>query len=125
MKLHHVGIACKDIQKQIGKIQKTHNIISQSPVIFDENQDANLCILTLEDGSNLELVSGNAVASVLKKGMSYYHICYETRDIDAEITRLQANGALLVSPPKPAKLFDMRLVSFLLVPYGLIELLQI
>jgi methylmalonyl-CoA/ethylmalonyl-CoA epimerase len=45
-------------------------------------------------------------------------------DINAEIERLVNENAFLISPPKPAILFQNRLVAFLNVSYGMIELLN-
>ena len=63
MKFHHVGIACKDIASVKADIEKNHVVVKSSEVVFDEHQDANLCLLTLQEGVNLELVSGLAVSS--------------------------------------------------------------
>jgi methylmalonyl-CoA/ethylmalonyl-CoA epimerase len=124
MKLHHLGIACMNIHEEIDQISKIHEIKKRSPMIFDPEQDANLVLLTLEDGTNLELISGPRVGSLVKKGISFYHLCFEVEDIEREIERLLSQGALLISPAKPALLFDDRKVAFLKVSYGIIELLE-
>jgi len=51
MKFHHVGVACKDINEEIVNICKIHQIIKQSPTVFDEEQSAELVMLTLSDGT--------------------------------------------------------------------------
>ena len=84
----------------------------------------NWCCLTLSDGTNLELISGKQVEGLLKKNITYYHLCFEVEDIRAEIDRLEKENAKLLSPPKPAPLFDNREVAFLHVSYGIIELLS-
>jgi methylmalonyl-CoA/ethylmalonyl-CoA epimerase len=69
-------------------------------------------------------VSGNAVENLIKRGQSYYHLCYEVPSIDEGIERLADSGCRLVSGPLPAVLFDGRSVAFMLGPTGLVELLQ-
>jgi methylmalonyl-CoA/ethylmalonyl-CoA epimerase len=123
MKFHHVGIACRDIQEEIRNISAIHQILAQTPVVVDERQQAELVLLTLSDGTNLELISGKQVEGLVKKNMTYYHLCFEVDDIHAEIDRLEKENAKLLSPPKPAPLFDNREVAFLHVSYGIIELL--
>jgi methylmalonyl-CoA/ethylmalonyl-CoA epimerase len=125
MKFHHVGIACKDIEEEIVNFSKIHPHITQSAVVYDREQDAHLVMLTLPDGTNLELISGKRVENLTKKGITYYHICFEVEDINAAIATLIEENAFLVSPPKPAILFGNREVAFLQVSYGLIELLSI
>lgn len=124
MKFHHVGVACKDIQAELQNIRKLHTIIEETPVVFDENQQAELCMITVEDGLNIELVSGKPVQNLLKKNISYYHICYEVEDIDQSIENLVENGGMLISPPKEAILFNNRKVAFLMLSYGIVELLN-
>ncbi len=124
MKFHHVGIACKNIDEEIANISKIHQVIEQSPKVFDKEQNAELILLTLADGTKLELISGKQVETLLKKNITYYHLCFEVDDINTEVDRLVNEGAFLISAPKPAVLFNNREVAFLNVSYGMIELLN-
>lgn len=124
MQFHHTGIACKDIQEEIDKISSLHEIISQTEIIYDPEQDAQVCLLVLKEGISIELISGKQVETILKKNISYYHLCFEVNNIHEEIERFQEQGAYLISNPKPAILFKNRKVAFLKVSYGIIELLS-
>ena len=123
MKHHHVGCACKDIRKTGQKLKLLFGA-EIGDVIFDPLQNAELCMLTMPDGTFVELVSGQVVEAYLKKRTTYYHICYEVDNITSTIADLTQKGAIVVSPPKPAILFEGRAVAFLMTPMGLIELLQ-
>lgn len=125
MKFHHVGVACQHIQEEIEQIRKIHEVTEISPIVYDEEQKAELCIINTAEGVTIELIAGEQVANLVKKRISYYHLCYETDDIHAEIDRLRNLGAFLVSEPKKAILFGNRQVAFLQVSYGLIELVQL
>ncbi|EJU08374.1 VOC family protein [Fusobacterium hwasookii] len=124
MKFHHIGICCKNIEKKINSIEKIHKIVKKTKILYDPLQDANLCMLTLEDGTNLELVSGKVVEIFLKKKIDYYHICYEVTDIEDEVEKICSNGGVQISEIKPAVLFSNRRVVFFKVDYGIIELLE-
>lgn len=125
MIIHHIGIACKDIGLEIQRIQKIHDVISISEIIFDQNQNANLCLIKIKNSLSIELISGKQVENLIKKRISYYHLCYETQNIEAEIKRLVNLGGTILSEPKPAILFNNRKVAFLMLSYGIIELLEI
>lgn len=125
MKFHHVGVACSDIKEEIEKIQQIHSVIDISPIVFDKEQNAELCMIQTEEGVFIELISGEQVKNLIKKRITYYHLCFETDDINAEISRLQDLGGFLISEPKGAILFDYKKVAFMQVSYGLIELLEI
>ena len=124
MKVHHIGVACHDIEQSIEDFKKYHNIIWRSDVVTDDLQNAKLCMVKTDLGIDFEFISGNQVARLLKKGISYYHICYEVESIDRTIEEYLVKGAKMISDPKPAILFDNRRVSFLYLSYGLIELVE-
>lgn len=124
MKFHHIGICCKNIKEEIENIKKIHQVKSVSEVIYDKKQEAELCILEIENGLKMELISGTQVENLLKKRITYYHICYEVENITEEKEKLIKNGAFLLSDEKEAVLFSNRKVCFLMISYGMIELLE-
>ena len=73
MKLHHVGVCSKNIEKSIKDIKKIHNIVEQTDIIFDPLQNAELCMITIEDGTKIELISGKVVENLIRKKIDYYH----------------------------------------------------
>lgn len=120
---HHVGCAVKDIAATRDKLVKMLKA-EATEIIFDPLQNAELCMLRLPDGSQIELISGEVVKGFVKKQVTYYHVCYAVEDIEDAISSLQSDGAVLISPPKPAILFDGQLVAFLITPIGLMELVE-
>ncbi|GAA6323873.1 VOC family protein [Fusobacterium ulcerans] len=124
MKFHHIGICCKNIKEEIENIKKIHQVKSVSEVIYDKKQEAELCILEIENGLKMELISGKQVENLLKKRITYYHICYEVENITEDKEKLIKNGAFLLSGEKEAVLFSNRKVCFLMTSYGMIELVE-
>jgi len=124
MKMHHVGIACSPIESGIRFVENNFVVIKKTDIIFDKVQNVDLCLLTLEDDSNIELVSGTTVEKFIKKRQFLYHTCWEVADIHKSIEKFCNNGAILISEPKPAILFNDRKVSFLATDIGIIELLE-
>ena len=124
MKLHHIGIATENIKETIASLQKKLSIKEIGEIIYDPLQDGYLCIVTLEDGSLLEFISGNVVKTYLKKHIYQYHMCYEVNDLEETVEKWEKNGAMLVSAPKEAVLFNGKKVAFLLTEIGLVEFLE-
>ena len=120
MKFHHIGIATNDIEKSLNFLKNQFKIVSISKKIFDEKQNAYLMLVKTED-MTYELVSGEMVKNLIKKNITYYHICYEVKNLEKAIKQIDG---ILVSPPKEAILFNNRKVAFLITPLGLIELLE-
>lgn len=71
MLFHHVGIATEDINVLIDKLKVVLDIKEISEIVYDELQDANLCMVTLSDGTRIELISGNMVEKIVKKEIIY------------------------------------------------------
>ena len=124
MKVHHIGVACQDIEQAIEDFKKYHNIIWNSDIVTDDLQNAKLCMVKTDLGLDFEFISGDQVTRLIKKGISYYHICYEVESLESTIEDYLSKGAIMISEPKPAILFDNKRVSFLYLPYGLIELVE-
>jgi methylmalonyl-CoA/ethylmalonyl-CoA epimerase len=124
LKVHHIGIACQDMSATREFVRSTHEIVSDSGVVRDPLQKADVCLLGTAQGIHIELVSGEMVSNVLRKGMSYYHECCEVPGLEAAISELAAKGCVVASGPAPAVLFGGRRVAFLVTPMGLLELLE-
>ena len=124
MKFHHIGIATNDIEETVEKLKKYFEIAEISNTVYDANQDANLCMLTMQDGIKIELIQGKVVENLVKKRQYLYHTCYSVNNIKETIQELEKEGALLVREPKEAILFQNKQVAFLMWNLGLIELLS-
>lgn len=65
------------------------------------------------------------VRSFLSKGGGLHHLCYEVRDLEAQLELSRSQGGKLVRPPMPAVAFDGRRIAWV---YGkeklLIEFLE-
>ncbi|WP_373941890.1 VOC family protein [Vibrio chagasii] len=126
LKFHHTGIACRDIEKCVAQYRAHFgsSIFSESNTIFDPEQNANLKLITLSDGTSVEFISGEMVEGLIKKGRDIYHVCYESNAFEEDVNNFISNGAMPISAAKPAVLFHNRLVQFFMTSYGIVELLE-
>ena len=125
---HHIGIACRDIDK-------TREFYlglgyTASPVVDDPLQHVRICFLDKEGAPRLELLQPlddqSPVARTLATaGVTPYHFCYEVSNIDEAIAALRTKRFLLVSGPVPACALGDRRIAFLYNKNnGLIELVE-
>ena len=124
LRLHHLGFACESIDSSVREVQRQYVVTGMSKHVRDHSQNAAVCIVDVENSVPFEFVSGPAVANFLRQGQSLYHVCFECDDLDAAIFEYVEAGAVVVSPPKSATLFDSRRVCFLETQLGLVELLE-
>jgi len=121
MKFHHIGIATKNIEKTLEWVSEHFEIINISDKVYDANQDAYVQMIKTID-VNIELVSGNIVEKLIKKNITYYHMCYEVDNLEEAMASFKKS--IVISNPTKAILFDNRKVAFLFTPIGIVELLE-
>jgi len=127
LQFHHIGVACRDIEKEI-RAFATIGYRLEGERFSDPLQKIHGCFLA-GPGPRLELLAPmddtSPVMSWLHKGVKMYHQAYEVESIEAAITALVADHAVVVSAPKPAVAFGGCKIAFLLCPnFLLIELLE-
>jgi len=124
LRFHHVGVACRNIGEALRFLEAAGSVLHASNVVHDSGQRADVCLVRLAGGVTVELVAGEAVAGLVAKGVTYYHLAYEVDDLGTALEELRRGGSLLVSGPSPAPLFEGRSVAFLYSPLGLVELVS-
>jgi methylmalonyl-CoA/ethylmalonyl-CoA epimerase len=121
---HHLGIACDDIAKMRAFVHAFHQVESDTDIVVDERQGIALCLIVVAGGLRLELVSGAGVAGLIRRGITYYHVCYEVECLEGAVKALRPAGAMPVFGPIPVAIFNGRRIMYLMTPMGLIELLE-
>jgi methylmalonyl-CoA/ethylmalonyl-CoA epimerase len=124
LELHHIGIACKNIESTADFVKRAFVVETDSGEVYDPLQEATLRLFNEGRPGAIELVSGLMVANLAKQNITYFHVCYATPNLAKTLIDAQAAGAMIVSEPKPAVLFGGRLVAFIYTPLGLVELLE-
>lgn len=131
MTFHHIGIACYDIE------ESSQFYLSQgytkSETVYDPIQNVYICFcenLMVGGGTCVELISPKDDTSPVCKnlqrnGVSPYHICYETENLEEAISELKKQKFIIVSKPSPAVAFGGKRVCFLFSKtVGLVELVE-
>ncbi len=115
MKLEHIGIAVKDLEKS-NKLFAT--IFNQQPYKLEEVESEHVKTSFFKTGeSKIELLQAtdptSAIAKFIeKKGEGIHHLAFEVADIDFEINRLKAEGFELIhQTPKDGA--DNKRIAFL------------
>ena len=128
--LHHIGILVRDIPKRAAFYRRRFGYEIRTDIVRDSIQTAYVQFLKLpSDSAYVELVSPDGPASklmaALNRGEGLNHLCYSTREIDAECARLGSEGLHVVSPPVQATAFSGRQVAWFMGADGvLIELVE-
>lgn len=131
MRLHHIGIVVKNINQSLGEIGNYLDFETKSAILPVGSQKVNICLLKVGEPF-IELIEptspDSAISEFAKSGGGIHHICFEVKNIESEILRLEEKGATILV--KPVEGFDSRRIAFvdLNTPNtkcGLVELLEI
>lgn len=115
LKVEHIGIAVKGFATAIPLYEKLLNTVCYKTETVD-SEKVNTAFFRQGD-TKIELLESTDPEGVIarfieKKGEGIHHIAFEVTDIQAEMTRLQAEGFTLLNET-PKKGADNKLVCFL------------
>jgi len=128
MEFHHVGIAVRSIEETAKWYVDMGYRLGKT--IEDPIQNVYIAFLKREDSPLFELVQPvdktSPVSTILKKvGISAYHFCYETTDLQKAIEDFESQDFKVLVEPVEAVAFKHRKISFLYhLDIGLIELVE-
>ena len=114
-KIEHIGIAVKNLEVSNLIFEK---LFGAAPYKFEEVESEGVKTSFFQNGPNkIELLEATNPESPIakfieKKGEGIHHIAFDVEDIVGEITRLQAEGFVVLNEI-PKKGADNKLVAFL------------
>jgi methylmalonyl-CoA/ethylmalonyl-CoA epimerase len=131
MKLHHVGIVVDDIESGIQRYKALFGFVPVSEVVDDPIQKVSVVLLSNaeSDGAPIELIApltdDSPVSNILKGNVRLYHLCFLVDNIEEALQNFRSNGAIIISGPVPAELFEGKKIAFVYSPDKyVIELLE-
>lgn len=116
MKLHHVGIVVKNIQKSLGELTQYLDFESTTVPSLVGSQKVNICFLKTNNVF-LELIEpaeeNTPISNFIKKGGGFHHLCFEVDDIHLELEKMKKNGARIIVDVVNG--FEERLTAFVML----------
>jgi methylmalonyl-CoA/ethylmalonyl-CoA epimerase len=116
LKLHHVGIVVKNIQKSLGELTQYLDFESTTVPSLVGSQKVNICFLKTNNVF-LELIEpaeeNTPISNFIKKGGGFHHLCFEVDDIHLELEKMKKNGARIIVDVVNG--FEGRLTAFVML----------
>ena len=116
MKLHHIGIIVKNIQKSLGEVTQYLDFESITMPTLVGSQKVNICFLKTNNVF-LELIEpaqeNSPISDFVKRGGGFHHLCFEVDDIHLELAKMKKNGARIIVDV--VKGFEERLTAFVML----------
>ncbi len=130
LKFHHFGLAVFKEDEALKVLSLLQYDISEK--IYDPLQDVNLIMCCHSSDPDIEIITPGSTKSKVNNLISkynelFYHSCYTTNNLIETIKSIEDNGlrCVCLREPKPAILFQNKLVSFYKIyGYGIIEFIE-
>jgi methylmalonyl-CoA/ethylmalonyl-CoA epimerase len=126
-----MGFVVSDIATAMPAFVRSMAAEWNGQIFEDPLQRAKVAFLTTRDGdAQIELVQPVGDDSPVRrflqeKGGGMHHLCYEVRDLEAELAAFRSRGAAIASRPKPAVAFGGRRIAWVITSEKfLVELLE-
>ncbi len=128
LKLHHIGVATRNIEKEFEVFSKL-GYKKYSEIFEDEIQHMKGLFIKAENQPCLELIEGvgeqNPVKSHILKGNKFYHIAYETKNIEKDLQNFIENKSARVIVPITKAVYFKKICFILLPNMTIIELVEL
>jgi len=121
-RLHHIGFVVPSIPDGVAQFCAGMPLSWDGQVFHDPVQTVRVTFLAhaTPESPMIELVEPqdreSRVAGFLKRGGGLHHLCYEVPDLDAEVERILAAGAILVAGAATAVAFEGRRIAWICTP---------
>lgn len=131
MNLHHVGMVVANLEAAGAVYAGALGLEPAGPPVVDHIQQVRVQFwIRPGDPVSVELIeplsSTSPIAQQLRNGGGYAHLCYEVRNIDAEVRAAWERGGIIVRTPVPAAAFGQRRIAFVYFrDIGMVEYVEI
>jgi catechol 2,3-dioxygenase-like lactoylglutathione lyase family enzyme len=127
--VHHIGCVVSSIEESLETYKSTLGFSNCSEVFFVSSQAVKVCFLEIGRGTYLELVEpmdqNSAVAKLLKKRHSYYHVGYKTSNFKKDVNDLERKGAKLITRFKSEAFNNKECAFYYTEELHMIELIEV
>lgn len=127
LRFHHLGLATRAIEIEAAELRHL-GYRPEGPAFVDVLQGIRGQFM-VGPGPRIEVLAPTDGSPVLEpwlaKGIKLYHQAFEVADLDSELARHKAAGAMVVVQPTAAVAFGGRRIAFAMLPsLLLIELIE-
>lgn len=129
MKIDHIGIVVKNIEKGIQHWKNVFEYSQMTETVINTRQKVKVVFLKKEDSLPIKLIEplddSSPIYSYARKGGGLHHLCFKCGNVDMEIKVLREKGLRILSSPQPGEAFENENIAFLYGKQGLnIELID-
>ena len=93
-KIHHVGVAVKDLDASVKLFKEAFNL-SSSPIIEMKERKTRIALLSVGENEIFELIQPETLE---REG--FLHVCLPVENIEEALAALKKKGIIALAPPR-------------------------
>jgi methylmalonyl-CoA/ethylmalonyl-CoA epimerase len=123
MILDHVGIAVRSIERSIEQWVTVFGYEQATEIVTNTRQKVRVVFLARRGSLQVKLIeptdATSPVHAFAQRGGGLHHLCFRCESLDAEVSRLEALGLRVITPPQPGEAFENEKIAFVYAGDGL------
>lgn len=129
MKIDHIGIATKSLEKGIELWTGTFGYRQKTRPVVNTRQKVKVVFLEKEDSIDIKLIEpvgqDSPIYRFAMRGGGLHHLCFMTEDLKKKLEELKDDGFRVLAGPEPGEAFENEDIAFIYATQGLnIELID-
>jgi methylmalonyl-CoA/ethylmalonyl-CoA epimerase len=129
MKIDHIGIAVRSLEKGINHWEKTFGYHQATEIVANTRQKVRVVFLEKKDSLSIKLIepsdNSSPISTFVRQGGGLHHLCFMCEDVTAEVEKLKEQRLRILAYPQPGEAFENEKIAFVHAGQGLnIELID-
>ncbi len=123
MKIDHIGIAVRSVEKAVEHWEKAFGYRQSTEIVVNTRQKARVVFVEKEGSMTIKFIQPtdrtSPLVESLKKGGGLHHLCFKCDKLDTQLSTLEEMGMRVLVPPQPGEAFDNENIAFVFAGNGL------
>lgn len=116
MVIDHVGVAVGSIDEAVPQWERMFGYVRTSEPVINTRQKVKVVFLAKPGSLPVKLIEPLDAASPIhafsRRGGGLHHLCFRCDSVPAQVERMRAAGARVLSEPQPGEAFDNEAIAF-------------
>ncbi|MFN0130767.1 MAG: VOC family protein [Verrucomicrobiales bacterium] len=123
MIIDHIALVVRSLEPAIEHWSRVFGYSPMTEPVVNTRQRVRVVFLKKENSLTVKLVeptdASSPVHAMALRGGGLHHLCFQCKDLESEISRLEAEGLRVLTPSQPGEAFENQPIAFVYAGHGL------
>lgn len=116
MVIDHVGVAVRSLDEAIAEWERAFGYARISEPVINTRQKVRVVFLAKPGSLPVKLIepldATSPIYAFSRRGGGLHHLCFRCESVPAQVERMRADGARVLSEPQPGEAFEDEAIAF-------------